>query len=354
MKLTISTEVLKRLVSKAMKGVREDKTKPLTSLICLRLENDILTAITTDGTNYLYTKESCKGSDFYTVVGAERFSKLVSKLTCETTELKVTKNALEVNGNGKYKIEIPLDEGEPIAYPDPVAELELGDAVRVNRSDIKAILSSCKFSLATGEGVPCYKGYYVGESVTTTNNHVMSSLHINLLGTTALISPRMMDLVNVGTAKTLLTYILEDMVVWESSDCVVYGPFMEGVEDYPIEGIKNYINQKMDSCCAVDKKTLLDALDRITLFVNEDVIKMTFTDEGLRIESDQSASVETVPYLETMNFEPFSQSIDVSEFIKVVKVYPIDSVELQYGSERALKLDAGNLIFVIAWGCKTD
>ena len=112
MKLTIKTVKLKEMVAKAVKGVGNNKLIPLTSLMAIELKDATLTLITTDATNYLYISEDkVVGEDFYVVVDANVFSKLISKMTCEdvTLEIKSDIIALQVKGNGTYKIELPLD-----------------------------------------------------------------------------------------------------------------------------------------------------------------------------------------------------------------------------------------------------
>lgn len=357
MKLTISTEVLQRLMARAVKGVGGDRSNPLTSLICLKLERNVLTAVTTDGVNYLYVKESCEGDDFYVVAEVEQLSKLVSKLTCEAVELTVADKALEIKGNGKYRIELPLDEGEYVVYPDPISEMDLANS-KVSEaciSSVKAVVSSLKSFLATSFEVPCYRGYYIGESAVATDNCIMGSVDADLLGTAVLLSSRMLDLVSLTTADTSQVYITDDVIAWVSPDCAVYGPLMEGLEDYPVEGIKNYLNQDMDSKCEVDKGQLLDALGRIALFVgayDDGVIKLTFTNKNLSIESKQSTGVETISYLKAAKSKGFSGLTNVEELINLVKAYPENHVKIQYGSDRALKLAAGSLSFVIAWAAE--
>ena len=52
--------------------------------------------------------------DFELTVTAETFNKLIAKTTKEEVELIVNDRYLEVKGNGKYKLELPVnEEGDP-------------------------------------------------------------------------------------------------------------------------------------------------------------------------------------------------------------------------------------------------
>ena len=90
MKFTIQTELMKDVVARAIKGAGNNKLIPITSMMCIELKNGDLTVITTDATNYLYIKEQhVAGDDFYVVVDANQFAKLVSKMTCENITMTV-------------------------------------------------------------------------------------------------------------------------------------------------------------------------------------------------------------------------------------------------------------------------
>ena len=170
MQLKIKTEKLKEMVSRAIKGASNNKLIPLTSLMAIQLEKNVLTITTTDATNYLYIKEDkVEGDDFYVVVPVDVFSKLVARMTCETVTLTLAEkmNVLEVKGNGNYSIELPMDEeGNPVKYPDPISEVKLeGEGTEIHLSTVQAILNSVKPALATTLEIPCYTGYYVGDKV---------------------------------------------------------------------------------------------------------------------------------------------------------------------------------------------
>ena len=101
MKLTVNTQTLQTMVVKSMKGASCNKMIPLTSLMAIELKDNRLSLITTDATNYLYVSETkVEGDDFYVVVQADMFSKLISRLTCEKVKLELSDNVLKVKGNG--------------------------------------------------------------------------------------------------------------------------------------------------------------------------------------------------------------------------------------------------------------
>lgn len=356
MKLSISTEIMQELISRASKGVGNVKGLPLTSLIAIQLKDNQLSLITTDGTNYLYIKkDKVEGDEFYIVVEAEKLIKLISKQSCEKLTMTVTGNALEIRGDGTYRIDIPLDPGtgEAIVYPDPMDGLELDEEARkeINLSTIKTVLDSCTASLADTLEVPCYTGYYAGEKVVTTNNYILTSMAVNLFAQDVLVAPEYMNLLDVMTEEKISSWIVDDTIICTSQDCVVYGKVMEGLEDFPYDSISEYTEQEMESYCKVTKSKMLATLDRISLFVgtyDDDIVSLTFAKDGIQIESKQSNGIEVVPYLESENFTPFTCNINIVELVAELKSYQSDSVLLYYGNENAIKMEDGNTTFIIA------
>ena len=357
MKLTIKTEKLKEMVSRAVKGVGNNKLIPLTSLMAIEVENNTLTLITTDATNYLYISEDkVVADDFYVVVDANTFSKLISKMTCEnvTLEVKSGVNVLEVKGNGNYKIELPLDEnGEPIKYPDPVDKIDLSNAIEkiINRSTIQVILETIKPALATTLENPCYTGYYMGQHVVATDTYKIASMDVKLFERAKLISPELLDLLSVMTEEKITVDVSDNDIVCSTHDCIVCGKFMEGIEDYAIEAISGLVDTEFESFCSVPKSALLQLLDRLSLFVgtyDKNAVYLTFTQNGLQVSSKAANGVELINYVASDNFKDFTCSIDIQMLTQEVKAISNDVIELYYGEDNAIKMTDGNITIIVA------
>ena len=352
----MKTEVLKDMVARAIKGAGNDKLLPITTKIAIELKNNVLTLITTDCTTYLYIKNAdIKGEDFYIVIEAEKFSKLISKLTCENVTLQVEDSALTVIGNGTHKIEIPLDEstGESIVFPDPASKLELPEenCHEVNLSMLKLILESCKPSLAVTFEDPQYTGYYIGKRVITTDRQTVAGLDNKILGDEEiLVYPSFMELVNVLTTDKVSVYVFDENVVIASANCSIYGKVMEGLDTFESDTISQLLDMEMQNTCAVNKNLLLSVLDRASLFVGQydnSAIKLDFTKEGLGVESVKADSTEIIPYANKADVEPFTCYIDSNLLNQQVKAYGDDTVTIEYGDDSAIKLVDGDLVLLV-------
>lgn len=354
MKMTINTSTLQNMVAKSMKGASCNKMIPLTGLMAIELKDHLLTLITTDATNYLYVREGkVEGDDFYVVIQADMFAKLISKLTCEKVSLELKDNTLMVKGNGKYSIELPLDEeGELIKYPNPLESVSgTLPENHINLSTIKLILNTAKAALADTLEVPCYTGYYVGNKVVATDTYKICGINIKLWDEPALVSPEMMSLLDIFTEEKFVVCRNGNIMIFESSNCTVYGTLMDSIDDYQIEAIDGLLEQGFDSSCKLTKSALLQLLDRLALFVSpydKNGVYLTFTRDGLQIESKQANSVELIPYAESENFRAFTCCVDIEMLHSQVKANTGDSITIHYGEDNAIKLTDGNVTQVVA------
>ena len=354
MKLQIKAEKFKEMVSRALKGASCNKLIPLTGLMAIELKDNTLTLITTDATNYLYVKDgNVEGDDFYVVVPVDVFSKLISRLTCENVSLEVVDNSLKVSGNGNYVIELFMDEnGNMIKFPSPVAKLkDVQEKGVINSSTVSTILNTLKPSLSTTLEIPCYTGYYFGDKIVATNTEKVSVLNSRLFNTDYLISPEMMDLLAVMTEEKINVDQCENNLIFSTKDCIVYGPVMEGIEDFSIDAILEILESQYPSQCKLPKNTFLQLLDRLSLFVtsyDNHAITLTFTKEGLMIQSKASTGAEIIPYMASENFADFSCAIDITYLQSQVKAQTCEALSLSYGREDMIKFEDENIISLVS------
>ena len=355
MKFTIQTELMKDVVARAIKGAGNNKLIPITSMMCIELKNGELTVITTDATNYLYIKEQhVAGDDFYVVVDANQFAKLVSKMTCESITMTVDEKlyTMKVKGNGNYTIELPLDEdGEPVKFPDVLANTALPNPIELNRSTVIAILETIKPALAVTMENPQYTAYYMGDKVVATDSYKIASLAIPMFDEPKLVSSEFLDLVAVMRAEKIKATFSDTDVRFETPDCTIAGKFVDGIDDFAIEPITNLIEQEFDSHCGVPKNDLLQMLDRLSLFVgtyDKNAVDLTFTNQGLQVSSKASSGVEILPYVTSDNQIDFTCAVDIQMLVNEVKAIQNDLIEIYYGDDSSIKLVDGNITIVIA------
>ena len=358
MKFTIGTELMKDVMARAIKGVGNNKLLPITQMICISLKGGVLTTITTDGTNYLYIKEPhIAGDDFYVVVDANQFSKLISKMTCDNITMIIAENtgALSVKGNGNYILELPLDEdGEFIKFPDAYEKLShaaVDEVDTVNKSTVQVILETIKPALATTFEHPEYTAYYAADKVVATDRTIIASMDIKFCDTPKLINADFLDLVSVMREEKIEARYCGDDVIFTTQDATIVGKLAEGVGDFAIDVISELIDQDFASFCSVPKAELLQMLDRLSLFVgpyDDNSVILTFVKEGLQVSSKASSGVEIINYVASDEHENFTAPINVNMLAKTVKSISSDVIEMFYGNDSAIKIVDGNITIIVA------
>jgi DNA polymerase III sliding clamp (beta) subunit (PCNA family) len=355
MKLTINTAKLQSMVAKSVKGASNNKQIPLTGMMAIELKDNKLSLITTDATNYLYIMEDkVVGDDFYVVVQVDLFSKLIAKMTCENITLELDTDVLKVKGNGNYSIELPLDEeGRLIKYPDPFNAISVNlPASEINLSTIRLILGTAKAALAPAvEEDNVYSHYYVGDKIVATDTYKICGIDIKLLESPALLSSQMMDLLDLMTDEKIEVMVDGDTYIFRTSGCIVYGKSSDMIGDFAIEAITGLLEDEYESSCKVPKDALLQLLDRLALFVgiyDRNGIYLTFTKDGLMINSKQSSGSELIAYNDSKNFTDYTCCIDIEMLRTQVKANAADIIEIQYGKENAIKMVDGNTTQIVA------
>ena len=351
MKLQINTATFQDMVAKAVKGAGMNNDLFITQLMSISLKDNLLILTTTDNSNYLYVRhDKVAGDDFNVVVAVDKFSKLISKLTCQEVTLEVKEgnkgelDKLVIKGNGKYVLELPYDEeGELIDYPNPLEEAtdDFWNSSEVKLSTIRHILSTAKPALLVGKDDMCYSDYYVGDKIVATDTYKICGIDVKIFDEPKLISPQLMDLLDVMSSETIDVRYKEDIVIFETGEVTVYGQTDEGVEDYQIDAISGLLDEQFPSSCKIEKSPLVQMLDRLSLFVDvfdKNSVYLTFTKDGLMVSSKQDSGSEIIPYKESTDFTDYTCCLDIDLFKTQVKAYQPDVIEILYGKENSIKL----------------
>lgn len=350
--MKVVTSRMKEAVNKAIKGAGFNNLIPITSMIGIKLSDGKLRLLTTDMTNTLcIIIDKVAGVDMDITVDADKFGKLIAKTTSEDIELIVIDDVLSVKANGTYKIPLIADEEGLVSFPN-LTETK-GKTTNVKLTSIMQAYNINKSALAKTLENPALTGYYCGDMVISTDANVITFNDFKMFeqDEPLLISPQLMQLLTLNKQedikliadKTLLTFIADDMVV--------QGAVMEGIEDFPADDVKAYLDEAFTSSCKVPKDLLLATLDRLALFIepyDKNGAYFTFGRKGINIHSKKDASTEIINYVESKNFEPFMCCVDIPMLKEQLQANPDDTVKICYGNENALKIESGKVTQVIA------
>lgn len=348
---TIKTSKLQDMVARAAK-VQVNKLIPLTNMISIEVKDNKLTLMTTDSANYVsVTADNIACGDFSTVVPLDLFSKLIGKITTENIKITVKESHIDVKGDGVYSVPIEMDSGSPVKFKGYEWNYSTEGRV-IHLSVIKDILRVNKAAAAKSIETPCLRGYYIGDKVVTTDAEVICINDMPVFKDTAyLFSPEMLELISLSNQENITVYYNNGYILCDAGDMVVYGPELDGKEDYPIDDILGYLDVAFPRKCTLPKLQLQNVIDRLSLFIekyDKNGAYFTFTSDGLRITSKRMSSIEIVGYGTSENFAPFACCVDIPMLKSQLSAITDDAVELWYGNDVAIKIVSGKVTQVLA------
>jgi len=351
--LKLKTKKLQEMTQKAMKGASNNKILPLTSMLAIELKNNVLTLTTTDFSNYLEIKEDkVQGEDFYVVVQADIFSKLIGKLTTEEVTLTVDGNVLTVKSNGQYKIELPADEDGSLVHFPEYNKPSVGVAESIKLATLKSILTTNRASVAQDLTVPALTGYYMDNNgVLTSDSFVACHNKITSLTNTFMLPFQVVELFTVLTSEDVNIAVGDTDVVISTPDATIYGKLLLEKNNFPVSAINNYLQTPFESKCKLPKDALLNILDRLSLFVgtyDKNEVYLTFTNEGIDIQSKQGTGRELIRYSESTSYQSFTCCIDIEILKSQIDSQQTDVIELYYGNDTAIKLASGAIVQIVS------
>ena len=351
--MKINTKLLQDMVSKAIKGASNNKMIPITSLISIEILSGKLILKTTDGSNHLYITEKLEDdyTNFYSIVNADMFAKLVSKTTSEYIELNNKESYLEFIGNGSYKLEIPVNsDGDIIKFPQfNIKEDIVPQQISIN--NLKNILTAAKVSIAKTMEVPCLTGYYISDKVVSTNREMICLIEDNLSSSPILISSYMAELLQLFEGNDLAFIKDENKLMFSTDKITVLGKELEGKDIYPVVAVENLAKSDYDNLIVVNKQDLLNVLDRMALFVTDydkNGVYLNFAEKGLEIRSQKSNAIETIEFKSEKPAVEFNCLADIEMLKSQVGAIIGDIVNIYYGQATSLKLKEGNTTMILS------
>lgn len=359
MQFTILTKTLQDMTNKVIKGAGNNKLLPLTSMLEINLDNEVLTFTATDMNNYLIVKETgIKGDNFNIVIPIDTFSKLVQKTTTETVTLELEESNLKFTGNGTYNLPIAVDEeGLNVKFPQYSFPAEF-DTETIKLSDIRKVKDNNSSCLSTDMSVPCLTGYYFGNNVISTDSVAICINKSKIFNKPVLLSPVIINLLGLFAKEDITVQTALNKIKFITNDIILCGTVMEDVEEYPAEPIENYLETNFANNCKIDKSKLIGVLDRMLIFIDENrdnfSASLLFSDKGLLIRNKDNTANEIVPYvantLATPITETYSCDININILKTQVSSCADDNVNIYFGHESnvCIKIETDNIVKIIA------
>lgn len=357
--IVINTPILQNQLSRAFKGASQNKILPFTGYVRLALEEDVFTITCTSGDTYIQTyisafetgekKKSSKKKkkevvEFFAVVQAEPFMKLISRTSSHDVTLQVVENTLIVKGNGSYKF--PLFTGE-----FPMYEMELEDNKYLNCIDIdiprlKHCFEINEYALAKDMVMPCLTAHYIGEIACSTDGIKMSVVYPKtgreiFENDSFLFSKSFAELISlIEDIKPIPMYYQDNKILFVGSDIVVFGCEMSDKINYP--DITPIVELECPCKVEVQVNLMTEAVSRLELFVDP------LDNYGLDITADKDSqcfifadsagnSSEVIPFEGNID-DDYVFKVSLNLFSDLLDGAPSEKCSFHFGHDDIIQL----------------
>lgn len=345
--MKVNTNLMKNMLSHVAK-CKPSSLLEITNYYEIKVQDNILYLTATDGTNYVVAHQLVEADDMCVIVKADQFTKLITKTTTEDIQLNIVGNALEVKGNGVYRVEIVEDETYPFVT------MNTDDSFKVNSKDLKDALSACKNakSQSAADGV-LYSYLMRGDNILTADAIKVCEVKIKGEGmedVNLLISPTLaillssldkeMATVNIDNEKQLIQFVGEHVIIT--------GPIVEGADQYP--DLSELMGATYPMYCEIDTQELLQALDRLNLFVgiyDKNIVTLSFVDNTMSIITSTN-SIETLTSKVEGGADKAVYSINGKYFQDLISSVSNPTVLIEYGLEDTIRIDSSNALQLLA------
>ena len=355
--IKIKTDVLKTMLSKAIKVCSFNKMLPLTELMEVSIQNKILSIRTTDNVTNLFLQKELEedNEDMRVVVDATLLTSLINKTTTEFVELILTETALTVVANGVYNLDLRVDESnEIIKFP------EMKNATKEGKEfDFKQLVTKigiCKSAVPDNMDAIELNNYYLKDNVVATNAFKVTSIpNVDVLKSEEMLISKDLGKVLIDMDLGKANYSLEDNVLTITGEgFILTSKVNQDLDKYPLDGIDMMLKEKFNHSLVVDRRKILDLLDRLSLFVAEyenNSINLTFTKDKLNITNAKKTSDEIISYVTAPgeDLTEFNCIINILHMKEQLEALPSKEITIHFGgSDRAIKVVDGDITEIIS------
>lgn len=365
----IRSEDLKDVCSKILTAVDSTELSIVTETLELYANDGVLTVSVTNREYFAEVKLKLDDvSDFHATVNAMLFLKLVSQITTDTIELSVSGNVLEVKGNGKYKLPLIYDNEELLVLP----KIEINNVTsefNISSDVLNSILTYNSKELTKGTiSRPVQKLYYVDEqgAITFVNGACVNSFTlespVKLLFNNRLV--KLFKLFKEGSVKFTLGYdaisddIIQTKVKFETEDVTITAVLSCDdtlLSSVPVSAIRGRANGEYPYSVTVDKASLIQTINRLTLFNNTSNAysklygTFEFGEKAVTIYDTNHENCESIYYQnETSNVEDvYTAMFNLTEFKTTLETCNEPYLTMNFGDGSAMVISRGNIKNVV-------
>lgn len=370
----IRTDELKTICNKITLAIDSSSTEEVAGALCVEVKDNTLFLSVTNKEYYVSIRKVLTGtvSNFKTVVDADLFIKLISKITTETVELSISSGTLIVKGNGQYKLAMLYSGQELMEVPEILlSKVEVSNTI--NSDNLADMLqhNSKEFSKVPPNTAlhPIQKMYYMDEKgcITFTQGACVNYFDLEnpfkvLLGQKLVKLFKLFKdedvTIDVGEEKineeftqTRIRMYGEDVKI-----CAILGGDNRAlVNKVPVVSVRNRAETLYDYEVEVSKAALLETIGRILLFANigkskvPPYCRIVFDKNYMTIFDTRQENNEQVVYenpVFDLNDNAYSTIVELNNFKSTIESFTDKTVVIKFSNHTAMTIESGNIVYV--------
>lgn len=347
-----------------LNAVDGSELSTLTETLELKTRGNVLYLSTTNKEYYASVKfQLDHEEEFHASVNANLFLKLVSLTTSDDIELTVTDNYLNFKGNGNNKLPLIFENDRLMEVPAISIENKTVE-MNVASSVLESIVNYNSGQLSIGTiARPVQKMFYVDQEgcITFTSGACVNSFTLEK-PIKVLFNLRLVNLFKLfkgQMVKFTLGYdpisetIVQTKVSFETSNILLSA--ITGCDDsllsqVPVDAIRGRANKAYPNIAVFNVAALKEAIDRLLLFSagygSKENLKpysaFEFGPESVTIYDTNKENIELLNYQNgTVLSEPYTMTLDLVEFKKILDKCTEQYVTLNFGDTKACVVTRG-------------
>lgn len=343
----MNTAKMNSILGRISKGVGNSKILPITEYLKIELKDKVLTITATDSANFIeHVEHDIEGENGVAIVKADKLIKLVAKTTEKEVSFELKDTFLQVKGNGTYKVEI-FDTDE---YPSYEFNTDV-KGVAVKTATLKKVFNTNKSAIATDMLMPCLTGYNLGDTAITTDGSKMCLNEVSIFPEErALIPQKLADLISVLNTEEVYVQKDGNKLLFSTEGTTIFGTELDGIENYP--DVSPVTNIPFQNHAVIKRQQLLDALDRLSLFVDNDTsyaVWIEFLEDALYVSDYKKKSTEKIDYIDkAQNEKDIRMTFNLVYLKDLVSALNKDNAEIYYSEGLPLKLKEDNVTLILS------
>lgn len=368
--MILNTNDLKDSCNKILSAVDASNVSIVTETLELSTQNNFLYMYVTNREYFVEVRIPISTNEnFHATVNATLFLKFIAQTTTDTIELSTSSNCMIVKANGTYKFPLIFNGDELLSLPkidveNVTTEFDVSGEIlnSILTYNSKEIQNSSALKIAK----PVQKMYYVDEkgAITFTtgacvNNFTLPEPISILLNpkTVKLFRLFKNDMVHFSLGhKQISDDIIHTRVKFESNDVVLSVILMSDdkfVSSVPVKAIRDRAFATYPYSIVVDKNDLLQAINRLLLFVNSaDSSKpfgiFEFNDSSFTISDSKKENGENVSYCNGIDIDNgYTMWLDLVDLKSTLDNCAEQNVNISFGDGKAIVVTRGNIYNVI-------